>query len=202
MIVSEQTYVVTDQTVESQIINLMNSGADVFFNVTIPKFAAQAIKKAADIGWKPTHFLASVSNSVEAVFKPAGLEASKGLISAGFEKDPDDPQWQDDPALKEWRAWMKEYYPEGSVHEGLNVYGYTAAQALVHVLEKCGDHPTRENVMKQAANIKDLELPMLLPGIKINTSPTDFYPIEQMQLIRFDGERWVLFGEVLDAAVK
>jgi len=202
MIVSEQTYVVTDQTVESQIINLMNSGADVFFNVTIPKFAAQAIKKAADIGWKPTHLIASVSNSVEAVFKPAGLEVSKGLISAGFEKDPDDPQWQDDPALKKWRAWMKKYYPEGSVHDGLNVYGYTSAQALVHILEKCGDNLTRENVMKQAANIKNLELPMLLPGIKINTSPTDFYPIQQMQLTRFDGEKWVLFGEVLDAAVK
>jgi branched-chain amino acid transport system substrate-binding protein len=202
MIVSEQTYEVTDPTVESQILNLKNSGATVFFNITTPKFAAQAIKKAADIGWKPMHFLNNVSASVEAVLKPAGFEASKGLITAFYLKDPDDPQWQDDPAVKEWRAWMKRYYPEGNIHDSFNVYGYTVTQTLVHLLEKCGDNLTRENVMKQAANIKDLELPMLLPGIKINTSPTDFYPIQQLQLARFNGERWVLFGEVLDAAVK
>ncbi len=202
MIVSEQTYKVTDPTVESRIVNLKNSGANVFFNVTIPKFAVQAIKKAADIGWKPIHFLNNVSNSVEAVLKPAGLEASKDLITAFYLRDPDDPQWQDDLAVKEWRAWMKQYYPEGSIHDMFNVYAYAHAQTLVHVLERCGDNLTRENVMKQAANIKNLELPMLLPGIKVNTSPTDFYPIQQLQLGRFDGKRWVLFGEVLDATVK
>jgi len=202
MIVSEQTYKVTDPTVGPQIVTLKRSGATVFFNVTIPKFAIQAIKKAAEIGWKPTHILSNVSASVEAVLKPAGLEASKGVISAGYMKDPDDPHWRDDPAVKEWRAWMRQYHSEGSVHDTFNVYGYLAAQALVHVLERCGDNLTRENVMKQAANIKDLELPMLLPGIKINTSPADFYPIQQMQLERFDGERLVPFGEVLKAAVK
>jgi branched-chain amino acid transport system substrate-binding protein len=202
LIVSEQSYEVTDPTVESQIINLKNSDADTFFNITIPKFAAQAIKKAADIGWKPTHFLNIVSASVEAVLKPAGFEASKDIISAAYLKDPTDPQWQDDPAVEEWRAWMQKYYPEGSLDEPFNVYAYTVAQTLVHVLESCGDLLTRENVMKQAANIKDLELPLLLPGIKINTSPTDFYPIEQMQLQRFDGEKWGLFGEILDASVK
>lgn len=202
MIVSEQTYEVTDPTVESQIINLKNSGANVFFNVTTPKFAAQAIKKASDIGWKPTHFLNNVSASVEAVLKPAGFEASKDLITAFYLKDPDDPQWQGDPAVKDWRAWMQQYYPKGNVHDVFNVYGYTVAQTLVHVLEKCGDTLTRKNIMKQAANIKDLELPMLLPGVKINTSPTDFYPIQQLQLARFDGTKWALFGEVLNAAVK
>lgn len=199
MIVSEQTYEVTDPTVESQIVNLKSSGADVFFNVTTPKFAAQAIKKVADIGWKPTHFLNNVSVSVEAVLKPAGLEASKGIISAFYLKDPDDPQWKDDPGRLEWLEWMQKYYPEGNVHDSFNVYAYSVAQTLVHVLKQAGDDLTRENIMRQAANIKDLELPMLLPGIKINTSPTDFYPIEQLQLAKFDGERWVLFGEVIGA---
>ncbi len=199
MIVSEQTYEVTDPTVESQIVNLKSSGADVFFNVTTPKFAAQAIKKVADIGWKPTHFLNNVSVSVEAVLKPAGFEASKGIISAFYLKDPDDPQWKDDPGRLEWLKWMQKYYPEGNVHDSFNVYAYSVAQTLVHVLKQAGDDLTRENIMRQAANIKDLELPMLLPGIKINTSPTDFYPIEQLQLAKFDGERWVLFGEVIGA---
>jgi branched-chain amino acid transport system substrate-binding protein len=202
LIVSEQSYEVTDPTVASQIINLKNSSADTFFNITIPKFAAQAIKKAADIGWKPTHFLNIVSASVDAVLKPAGFEASKGIISAAYLKDPTDPQWNEDPTVVEWRTWMKEYYPEGSLEEPFNVYAYTVAQTLEHVLKKCGDNLTRENVMKQAANIKDLELPLLLPGIKINTSPNDFYPIQQMQLQRFDGEKWVLFGGILDASVK
>jgi branched-chain amino acid transport system substrate-binding protein len=201
MVVSEQSYYVTDQTVKPQIVKLKDSGADVFFDVTIPKFAGQAIKEAAEIGWKPTHFLTNVSNSISAVLQPAGLEASKGLISSFYLKDPDDPKWQEDSAVKQWRAWMSKYYPEGNL-DGINVAPYAAAQALVHVLEKCGDNLTRENIMKEAANIKDLELPMLLPGIKVNTGPTDFYPIRQLQLARFDGEKWVLFGEVLEAAVK
>jgi len=202
LIISEQTYEVTNPTVDSQIVNLKNSGAEVFFNVTTPKFAAQAIKKAADIGWKPIHFLNNVSASVDAVLKPAGLEASKDLITALYLKDPDDPQWKEDPARKEWLAWMQKYYPEGNVHDLFNVYGYSAAQTLVYVLKQAGDELTRENIMRQAANIKDLELPMLLPGIKINTSPTDFYPIEQLQLAKFDGERWVRFGEIIDASSK
>ncbi len=202
MIVSEQTYEVTEPTIDSQIVNLKNSGADVLFNVTTPKFAAQAIRKVADIGWKPVHFLNNVSNSVGSVLQPAGLEASKDIISSFYLKDPDDPQWKDDPGRQEWLTWMEKYYPEGNVHDLFNVYGYTVAQTLIHVLKQAGDDLTRENIMRQAANIKDLELPMLLPGIKINTSPTDFYPIEQLQLGKFNGERWVLFGEVIDASKK
>ncbi|HWP48614.1 MAG TPA: ABC transporter substrate-binding protein [Candidatus Limnocylindrales bacterium] len=202
MIVSEQTYEVTEPTVDSQIVNLKNSGADVLFNVTTPKFAAQAIRKVADIGWKPVHFLNNVSNSVGSVLQPAGLEASKDIISSFYLKDPDDPQWADDPGRKEWLTWMEKYYPEGNIHDLFNVYGYTVAQALIQVLKQAGDDLTRENIMRQAANIKDLELPMLLPGIKINTSPADFYPIEQLQLGKFNGERWVLFGEVIDASKK
>jgi branched-chain amino acid transport system substrate-binding protein len=202
MVVLEQSYEVTDPTVDSQIANLKSSGADVFFNVTTPKFAAQAIRKANDIGWKPVQFLNSVSNSIGGVLEPAGLEASKGLISAFYLKDPDDLQWKDDPGMKEWRAWMKKYNPTGNIHDVFNVYAYSVAQTMAHVLEKAGDNLTRKNLMKQAANIKDLELPMALPGIKVNTSPTDFYPIQQEQLARFDGKTWVLFGKVLDAAVK
>jgi branched-chain amino acid transport system substrate-binding protein len=202
LIVSEQSFEVTDPTVDSQIVNLKNSGADVFINITTPKFAAQAIKKAYEIGWKPVHFLNQVSNSPGSVLKPAGLEASKDLISTFYLKDPGDTQWKDDSAVKTWLEWMKKYYPEGNVEDLFNVYGYTAAQTLVQVLKQCGDDLTRENIMKQAANLKNLELPMLMPGIKINTSPTDFFPIEQEQLGKFDGTRWVRFGKIIDAAVK
>lgn len=202
MVVLEQSYEVTDPTVDSQIVNLKNSGADVFFNITTPKFAAQAIKKAHDIGWKPTHFLNSVSNSVKAVLEPAGFEASKGQISTFYLKDPDDPQWKNDAAVKNWLEWMKKYNPEGNVHDIFYVYAYTVSQTLIQVIKQAGDDLTRENIMKQAANLKDLELPMLLQGIKINTSPTDFYPIQQEQLAKFDGERWVLFGPIIDASVK
>jgi branched-chain amino acid transport system substrate-binding protein len=202
LIVLEQTYEVTDPTVDSQVVNLKNSGANVFFNITTPKFAAQAIRKAHDIGWKPLHLLNNVSTSVEAVLKPAGIEASRGLITALYLKDPTDPQWKDDPGMKEWLAFMQKYYPDGNTKDGFNVYGYSVAQTMVHVLRQCGNDLSRENVMRQAANIKDLALPLLLPGIRINTSPTDYYPIEQEQLARFDGERWVLFGEVFDASKK
>ena len=198
MIIAEQTYEVTDPTVDSQMVNLKNSGADVFFNVTTPKFAVQAIRKAADLGWKPLHILTNVSVSVAQVMKPVGSEASKGIISASYIKDYDDPQWKDDPAMKEWLTWMNKYYPEGSLHELFNVYAYCVSQTLVQVLKQAGNDLSRANVMKQAANLKDLTLPMLLPGIKINTSPTDFFPIEQERLARFDGERWVLFGEMID----
>jgi branched-chain amino acid transport system substrate-binding protein len=202
IIVLEQTYEVTDPTVDSQIVNLKNSGANVFFNVTIPKFAVQAIKKAHDINWKPLHLLNSVSSSVGVVLKPAGIDASKDIITARYLKDPTDPAVKTDPGYKEWVAFMQKYYPDGALNDDFNVYGYTVAQGLVHVLKQCGNDLSRTNVMKQAASIKDLSLPMLLPGIKVNTSPTDFYPIEQEQLAKFDGERWVNFGEIYDASKK
>ncbi len=202
MIVLEQSYEVTDPTIDSQIVNLKNSGANVFFNITTPKFAAQAIKKAHDIGWKPVHLLNNVSTSIGAVLKPAGLEASRDLITARYLKSYADPQFKNDPGMKEWAAFMQKYYPEGSLNDDFNIYGYSVAQTLVHVLKQCGNDLSRENVMRQAANIKNLELPLLLPGIKINTSPTDYYPVEQEQLARFDGERWVLFGEIYEASRK
>jgi len=200
LIVMEQTYEVTDPTIDSQIVNLKNSGANVFFNVTIPKFAVQAIKKSHDIGWKPTHFLNNVSSSLGTVLKPAGLDASKGLITALYQKEITDPQWKNDKGYLDWVAWMKKYYPEGALDDQANAYAYSVAQTLVQVLKQCGNDLSRENIMKQAASLKNLELPLLLPGIKINTSATDFAPIEQEQLARFDGERWVLFGELYDAA--
>jgi branched-chain amino acid transport system substrate-binding protein len=202
MVVLEQTYEVTDPTIDSQIVNLKNSGANIFYNVTIPKFAVQAIKKAHDIGWKPTHFLNNVSSSLGTVLKPAGLDASKGLITALYQKEITDPQWKNDKGYLEWVAWMKKYYPDGALDDQANAYGYLVAQTLVHVLKQCGSDLSSANIMKQAANIKDLSLPLLLPGIKINTSATDYAPIEQEQLAKFDGERWVLFGELYDAGKK
>src|SRR5947199_1502064 len=197
MIVSEQPYEPADPTVDSQIVSLKNSGADVFFNVTTPKFAAQAIKKAHEIGWKPLHLLNNVSNSVGSVLKPAGLEASKDVLSTGYLKDPTDPTWDNDAGKKEWLAFMDKYFPDGDKTSSFTVYGYTVAQTLAQVLKQAGDTLTRENVMKQAASLKGVKLPMLLPGIEINTSATDFYPIEQMQMQKFTGERWELFGPVI-----
>jgi branched-chain amino acid transport system substrate-binding protein len=200
LIVAELSYEVTDPTVDSQVISLKNSGADVFFNIATPKFAAQAIRKAADIGWHPLHLLNNVSNSVGSVLEPAGLDKSVGLITSLYQKDPTDPQWQDSQEYRDWSAWMDKYNPDGDKSDQFNVYGYNVAMTLVHVLEQCGDDLTRENVMRQAASIADLELPMLLPGVRINTSAGDYYPIESMMLARFDGEKWVLFGEVIDAS--
>ncbi|HEX7953534.1 MAG TPA: ABC transporter substrate-binding protein [Burkholderiales bacterium] len=197
MIVKEVSYEVTDPTVDSQIVTLQSSGADTFFIIATPKFAAQAIRKAFDVGWKPLTFVNNVSSSIAAVLEPAGVEKSVGLVTALYVKDPTDPQWGKDPAMKQWRAWMQRYYPDGNESDGFNTFGYAVAQTMVQVLKQCGDDLTRENVMRQAANLKNFEVPVLLPGIKINTSPTDFYPIEQVQLARFDGKRWVLFGEVL-----
>jgi branched-chain amino acid transport system substrate-binding protein len=202
MIVLEQTYEVTDPTIDSQIVNLKSSGANVFFNVTIPKFAVQAIKKAHDIGWKPTHFLNNVSSSLATVLKPAGLEASRGLITALYMKEITDPQWKNDKGFQDWVVWMKKYYPEGALDDQSNAYGYTAAQAMTQVLKQCGTDFSRENILKQAESLKNVEFPLLLPGIKVNTSPTDHAPIEQEQLAKFDGERWVLFGEMLEAVKK
>jgi branched-chain amino acid transport system substrate-binding protein len=197
MVVAEVSYEVTDPSIDTQIVTLQASGADTFFNITTPKFAAQAIRKSYDIGWKPLHFLNVVSTSVAAVLQPAGLEKSVGLISINYGKDPTDPAWKDDKGVKDYFAFMKKYYSDGNPIDSSNPYGYSAAQTLVQVLKQCGDDLTRGNVMRQAANLKDLELPMLLPGIKINTSPTDFYPIEQVQLVRFDGKTWVRFGELM-----
>jgi len=199
MIVSKVTYEVTDPTVDSQIVSLKASGADTFFNVTTPKFAAQAIKKAAEIGWKPAHYLNNVSASVGTVLTPAGLENSTGLITTQYLKDPTDPQWQSGKEYQDWKAWMGKYYPSGDLKAAENVYGYTVAQGVVQVLKQCGDNLTRENVMKQAANL-NMELPMLIPGVNVRTGPNDFYPIEREQLARFDGKIWVLFGKVYDPA--
>jgi branched-chain amino acid transport system substrate-binding protein len=202
MIVLKQSYEVTDPTIDSQIVNLKNSGANVFFNITIPKFAVQAIKKANDIGWKPTHFLNNVSSSLGTVLKPAGLEASKGLITALYMKEITDPQWKNDKGFLDWVAWMKKYYPEGALDDQSNAFAYNVAILMTQVLKQCGNDLSRENIMKQAANVKNFELPLLLPGIKVNTSPTDFAPIEQEQLAKFDGERWAVFGELVDAYKK
>jgi branched-chain amino acid transport system substrate-binding protein len=196
-IVSELSFEVTDPTVDSQIVSMKASGADVFFNITTPKFAAMAIRKAADIGWKPLHFLNSVSASVGVVLQPAGLEKSIDILSVQYLKDPTDTAWAKDPAFLEWQAFMKKYYPGGDLKDAFNVYGYSVAQTLVETLKRCGDNLTRENVMKQAAGLKGFELPMLLPGIKINTSPEDFAPIESEQMVKFDGKEWIRFGEII-----
>ncbi len=198
MIVAEVSYEVTDPSVDTQIVTLQGSGADVFFNVTTPKFAAQAIRKSYDTGWRPLQFLNLVSNSIAAVLQPAGVEKAVGIVSAIYYKDPTDPAWKDDKAARNYFAFMKKYYPDGNPEDPLNVYGYNAAQTLVQVLKQCGDNLTRDNVMREAANLKDFEVPMLLPGIRISTSPTDFYPIEQVQFIRFDGKTWVRFGELMN----
>jgi branched-chain amino acid transport system substrate-binding protein len=195
MIVSKLTYEVTDPTIDSQMVTMKAAGADVFLNVTTPKFAAQAIKKAAEIGWKPVHYLNNVSASVGSVLVPAGLDNSVGIISTQYLKDPTDPQWADDKGFLEWKAFMAKHYPSGDLKDGSNVYGYAVAQGLVQVLKQAGDNLTRENVMKQAANL-DFELPMLLPGVNVKTGPDDFFPIEREQLIKFDGKSWVRFGKV------
>jgi branched-chain amino acid transport system substrate-binding protein len=197
MIVSEVTYEVTDPTVDSQILTLKGSGADTFINITTPKFAAMAIRKAYDSGWRPLHFLNNISASIGTVLQPAGLEKSVGLITAGYAKDATDPQWQNDPDMKEFLAWLKKYLPEGEVTNPNIAYGYNAAQLMVQILQQCGDDLTRDNVMKQATNLKDVRLPLLLPGIKVNTSSTDYFPIKQAQLERFNGTYWVRFGDLM-----
>lgn len=197
MIVAEMPYDPLQPTIDSQIVTLKTSGADVFFNESSPKFAAQAIRKAAEIGWKPVQLLASISNSVGSVLKPAGLENAKGILSTNYIKDPTDPSWNDDPSIKEWASFMDKYFPEGDKTSTFSVYGYATAQTLVQVLKQCGDELTRENVMRQAANLKDFEVGVLLPGIKINTSATDYFPVEQMQMSRFNGEHGELFGPII-----
>jgi branched-chain amino acid transport system substrate-binding protein len=199
MIIAEESYETTEPTIDSHIVNLKASGADVFFNITTPKFAAQAIKKNAEIGWKPLHFLNNVSASIGSVIKPAGMEASQEIISSAYLKDPTDPQWKDDPGMKAWNAFLDKYFPEADRSDASVVYAYTVAQGFVHVLKNCGNDLTRANIMKQAASIKDLELPLLLPGIKVNTSATDFAPISSVQLMRFKGQTWERFGEIISS---
>jgi branched-chain amino acid transport system substrate-binding protein len=196
MIVKEVSYEITDPTVESQIISLKGSGADLLFNVTTPKFAAQAIRKVAEIGWNPVHFLNSVAANIS-VFKPAGLENAKGILTTQYVKDASDPQWQSDKVYQEYAAWLTKYVPGANLQDQNYVYGYATAYTMTHVLKQCGDNLTRENVMRQAANLKNLDVPMLLPGIRVNTSPTDYYPIEAVRLAKFNGEKIELFGDLL-----
>jgi ABC-type branched-subunit amino acid transport system substrate-binding protein len=197
MIVAKASYETSDPTVDSQIVQLQASGANVFFNITTPKFAAQAIRKAYDIGWKPVQYLNNVSASIGSVLTPAGLDKSTGVISIQYLKDSLDPKWKDDKAMKDWYAFMAKYYPEGNVKDGSNMVGYGVAQTMVQVLKQCGDNLTRANVMKQAASLKDFRTDVLLPGIKINTSATDFAPIEAMQLVQFDGKEYKVIGDVV-----
>jgi branched-chain amino acid transport system substrate-binding protein len=201
MIVAEESYETTEPTIDSHIVKLKSTGADVFFNVTTPKFAAQAIKKNSEIGWKPLHFLNNVSASIGSVMKPAGPENAQGIISSNYLKDPTDAQWKNDAGMKAWNEFLDKYYPEANRADGSVMYAYTVAQGLVYVLKACGDNLTRENVMKQAASIKDLELGGLLPGVKVNTSATDFAPLSQLRLMKFKGETWELFGEIINADV-
>jgi branched-chain amino acid transport system substrate-binding protein len=200
MIVATKTYETTDPTIDSQVVALQGSGADTLLTAAIPKFAAQAIRKVYDIGWKPTHFLTNVSSSVGSVMRPAGPEKCVGIISAAYGKDPTDPQWQDTTEYKDWLAWMKKYNTSANLADANAVYGYGVSQTLIHVLKAAGNNLTRENIMKQAASIHDLKLPMLLPGIAVSTSATDFAPIKQMQLQKFDGTTWQLFGDVISGS--
>ena len=195
MIVAEASYEVTDPTVDQQIITLSSSGADIFMDFSTPKAGAQALRKVHDIGWHPLHFLARPATSVSGVLKPVGLDKAVGVISATYDKDPGDPQWANDAGVRAYLAFMKKYYPEADPGDFNNIVGYDEAMALVQVLKQCGDDLSRENVMRQAADLKAVSLPMLLPGITVNTSPSDYFPIKQLQLQRFDGTRWVRLGE-------
>ena len=201
MIVAEEPYETSVPTIDSQVVALKSKGVDVFISITTPKFAAQSIKKVAELQWKPLFILNNVSASVGSVIKPAGFENAQDIISASYAKDPTDPQWKDDKGMKDFDAFLLKYFPEANRSDGSVIYGYNSAQTLVHVLKACGDNLTRENVMKQAASIKNLELGGLLPGVKINTSATDFAPISQMQLMKFKGETWVRFGDILSGDV-
>lgn len=197
MIVSEASYEFSDPTVDSQVIALKNSGANVFLNISTPRFAAQAIRRAADLGWKPTQFVPYVSTQVRAVMEPAGLDKSTGVISTAYIKDPSSKQWESDPEMLQYKSFMKKYYPEGDADDWLNAQGLMHANALVTVLKQAGDNLTRENVMKIATNMKNVHPMMVIPGITVNTSPTDYSPIKSAQMIRFDGARWVPVGGIV-----
>lgn len=197
MVVKAESYETSDATIDSQITSLRAAGADTFMNIAIPKFCAQAIRLAWDSGWKPMHFLVSASSSVGLTLKPAGLERCNGIISAQFYKDPTDPQWANDPGMNEWREWAKKYYPDADLSDANVVLGYSRVQTMVQILRQCGNDLSRENIMRQAANIKDQAIATLLPGIRANTSATNFNAIRQMQMSRFEGSRYVLFGDVI-----
>ncbi|WP_027542597.1 ABC transporter substrate-binding protein [Bradyrhizobium sp. WSM2254] len=201
MIIADKSYEVSDPSIDSQIVALHDSGADIFFSWAAPKGSAQAIRKVGELGWKPKFFLANTATSVASVLKPAGLEYAKDIISTVYLKDPTDPTWDKDPAVVKWRAFMDKYYPDGDKANSNNVYGYVQAEAMAQVLKQCGDNLTRENVMKQAANLKDFHTDLMLPGIMVNTSSDDYFPIEQMQLMRFNGQAWELFGDVITGEV-
>jgi branched-chain amino acid transport system substrate-binding protein len=202
MVVAQQSYEVTEPSVDSQILTLQGSGADTFIDITTPKFGAQAVRKAFDSGWKPLHFLNNVSASIGSVLVPAGIDKAVGAITVAYYKDQNDPQWKDDPAMLEWRAFMGRYYRDGDPKDQSNLYGYLAAQIMTQILKQCGNDLSRENVMKQAANLKNFKLPLLLPGMTLSTSPTDYFPVQQAQLERFTGTQWQLFGEVISTDAK
>jgi branched-chain amino acid transport system substrate-binding protein len=193
------TYEVTDPTVDSQIIQLKDTGANVFFNIATPKFAAQAIRKVGELNWKPAQYMTNVSASVASVMKPAGFDNSQGVITAAYQKDPTDKRWDDDVDMKAWRAWMDKYCPGGNQGDANYIYGYGVTFLMTETLKRCGDNLTRANLMKQAASFQKFKVPVLLPGITISTSPTDFYPIQSVQLQRFKGDTWDLFGDVMSA---
>ena len=197
MVIAEESYETSEPTIDNHVVKLKASGADVFLSITTPKFAAQAIKKLAEIEWKPLHIVSNVSASVGSVIKPAGFENAQGILSAAYAKDGADAQWDDDAGMKKFLTFLQKYDPDGNKLDGSVVYGYGVAQTMVKVLEMCGDNLTRDNVMKQAASLKDFVPDTLLPGVKINTSPTDFAPIEQLQMMRFKGEKWELFGDII-----
>jgi ABC-type branched-subunit amino acid transport system substrate-binding protein len=199
IIVAEESYETTEPSIDSHIVKLKGTGADVFVNIATPKFAAQAIKKMAELDWKPMHVMTDVSISIGAVMKPAGLEASEGVLSAHYLKDASDPQWKDDEGMKKFMAFVDKYMPGGNVSDINLVYGYAAAQTMVQVLKQSGDDLTRENVMKQAASLKDFVSDTLIPGVKINTGPNDFAPIEQLKMMRFKSGQWELFGDIISA---
>ena len=198
MVVAEASYEVSDPTIDSQILKIKDAGADLFFSATTPKQAAQAIKKIAELAWKPVHILDINATSVGAVMKPAGLEASKGVISVNYGKDPLDPTWKDDAGMKKYFEFMAKYYPDGDKDSSFNSYGYMTTQLLIHVLKACGDNLTRENVLKQATHLKNVQLDLLLPGISVSTTPDDYRVNKQLQMMKFNGERWEMFGPILE----
>ncbi|WP_171947745.1 ABC transporter substrate-binding protein [Bradyrhizobium erythrophlei] len=200
MVVAEASYEVSDPTIDSQILKIKDAGADLFFSATTPKQAAQAIKKIAELGWHPVQIVSLKATSVGSVLKPAGLENAKGLISTNYGKELLDPKWKDDPGVKRYFAFMEKYYPDGDKGSNFNTYAYGVAQLLAQVLDQCGDDLTRENVMNQAASLKDFTGDLALPGIKINTSPTDYRLHKRLQMMRFNGERWESFGPILEVA--
>jgi ABC-type branched-subunit amino acid transport system substrate-binding protein len=201
LIVAEESYETTEPSIDSHIVKVKGTGADVFINIATPKFAAQAIKKMAELQWKPMHLMTDVSISIGAVMKPAGLDASEGILSAGYLKDASDPQWKDDEGMKKFMAFQAKYMPDANIADANLVYGFAAAETMVQVLKQCGDNLTRENVMKQAASLKDFAPDTLIPGIKVNTGATDFAPIEQLKMMQFKNGKWDLFGDIISAEV-